>query len=379
MSNKPFDKARDKRILIFSLAYHPVEGGAEIAVKEITNRISDIEFDIVTLSFDTKHPKKEKIGNCTIYRINGGLGYLSKILFVPRAALLALKLNRMRRYDALWAIMTYMLFPIVLMRLLGNRTPYVLTLQDGDPFTHVFNRLRILIFKPLLSYGFRHAGKVQAISNFLADWAKRIGYIGNSCVIPNGVDVSRFKIQDLGFKNKDKVVLITTSRLVEKNAVGDIIKALKFLPKNVKLQIVGTGPLESALKLTARSYELEARVMFLGYIPHSDISKHLHEADIFVRPSLSEGFGSSFIEAMAAGIPVIATSVGGIPDFLHDGETGLFCEVNNPESIAKQVMRLIGDADLRQKLVENAKKMVKEKYDWDLVAREMKTKVFDKV
>ena len=357
-----------------------MESGAEIAVKEITKRISNIEFDVITMRFSRAHPRKEKIGNCTIYRINGGFGYFSKIIFVPHAALLALKLDCRRKYDALWAIMTYMLFPIVLMRLLGHHTFYILTLQDGDPFTQVFNRLRILIFRPLLSYGFRHAGKVQAISNFLAEWAREMGYKGRIEVIPNGVNTEKFQNVQSRALDKNEIVLITTSRLVEKNAVGDIIDALEFLPESVSLKIIGTGPLESELKLkTKKLKSYEARVKFLGHIPYSDISKYLHDADIFVRPSLSEGFGSSFIEAMAAGLPVIATPVGGIVDFLKNGETGLFCEVNNPESIARQVRRLMENEDLKKVIVENAKKMVKEKYDWSLIAREMKTQVFDKV
>ncbi|MBI2673879.1 MAG: glycosyltransferase family 4 protein [Candidatus Zambryskibacteria bacterium] len=364
-----------KRILIFSLAYHPVVGGAEIAVKEITNRIKDVEFDIITLRFSKAHLKKEKIGNCTVYRIGGGLGYLSKIFFIPQASIFAYK----RKYDAYWAIMTNMLFPIVLMRFLGNRTPYILTLQDGDPFEYVFKRLRIRIFLPLLKYGFRHATKIQTISTYLAGWARQMGYKDEIEVIPNGVDVDRFKIQDLGFKNKDNLLLITTSRLVKKNAVGDIINALKYLPGKVKLRIIGSGPLESDLKKLVKDLKLNTRVEFLGHVSHFDISKCLREADIFVRPSLSEGMGSSFIEAMAAGLPIIATPVGGIPDFLEDGKTGLFCEVNNPQSIAEQVKKLMNDDNLRKNLKENGQKLVREKYDWNLIVRDMKSKVFEKI
>lgn len=364
-----------KRILIFSLAYHPIVGGAEIAVKEITNRISDIEFDVITLRLNKTHLKVEKIGNCTVYRIGGGWGYLSKILFIPKAALFGLKLAKKKRYDALWAIMTYMLFPITLMRFFGNRTPYILTLQDGDPFEHVFKRLRIKIFLPLLKYGFRHASKVQAISNFLAKWAKQLGYKRDIEVIPNGVDVERFKIQDLGFKNKDQTILITTSRLAEKNGIKDIINALKFLPSNIKLKILGVGPLESELKLLAENLSVE----FAGFVSQDEIPKHLHDADIFIRPSLSEGMGSSFIEAMAAGLPIIGTPVGGIPDFLTDGETGVFCRINDPKSIAEQVERLMSDNDLRRRLVENGQKLVAEKYDWNLIAKRMKEEIFDKV
>lgn len=335
-----------------------------MAVKEITDRASSIEFDMVTLRFDKSHPKFERLGNVNVYRIGGGLGYLSKIFFIPQAALFALR----RKYDLYWCIMTYMLFPAVLSR----KAPWILTLQDGDPFTHVFNRLRILIFLPLLSYGFKHAKSVTAISNFLAKWSKR----PDAIVIPNGVDTERFQNVKHRVFDKNKIRLITTSRLVQKNGVEDIIKSLKFLPENVTLRILGSGPLEKSLKLKANSLQLQNRIEFLGEIPHFDISKYLHEADIFIRPSLSEGMGNSFIEAMAAGLPVIGTPVGGIVDFLRDGETGLFCEVKNPKSIADRVMEYINNPELTSQIVKNAKKMVQEKYDWNLIAREMRSRVF---
>jgi len=365
------------RVLIFSLSYIPLVGGAEVAIKEITERTppDEIEFDMVTLRFSSAHPKLEKIGNINIHRIGGGLGYFSKVLFTIQAGIWASK----RKYDIHWAMMTYMLFPVVLSRIFGNRTPYILTLQDGDPFPHVFNRLRIRIFRPLLTYGFKNVTKVQAISNFLADWAKQMGYKGNTFVIPNGVDVGRFLNPKSRILNPDNVVLITTSRLVEKNGVGDVIEAMRFLPGSVRLRILGSGPLEKGLKVKSEKLKVDNRVEFLGHVPQEEIPKHLWEADIFIRPSLSEGMGNSFIEAMAAGLPVIGTPVGGIVDFLRDGETGLFVEIKNPRLISFQVQKLISDRVLHDKLIINAKRMVAEKYDWDFIANEMKSRVFDKV
>ena len=359
----------NKRVLIFSLAYHPVVGGAEIAVKEITDRLTDIEFDMITMRFNTVHPKKEKIGNCTIYRIT-----TSKNLYPFRAFLLARGLHKDKSYDAIWAIMAnWAGFAALFFKFRFPQVPFILTLQEGDPIPYIKHKARFVF--PLFKKIFTRADIIQTISRYLADWAREMDYRKRVEVIPNGVDVKKFTV-DVQSRalDKENITLITTSRLVEKNGIKDIINALKFLP-NVKLKILGAGPLESELKLLATGWSVE----FVGYVSQDEIPKYLNEADLFVRPSLSEGMGNSFIEAMAAGLPVIATQVGGIPDFLKDGETGLFCEANNPKSIAKQVQRLIADEPLRNKLIANAKKMVEEKYDWNLVAREMKTKVFDKV
>lgn len=371
------------RILIFSLSYYPLGGGAEMAIKEITLRIpsKDIKFDLVTLRFKRSHPKFEKRGNLNIYRIGGGFGYLSKILFVPQAALFALS----KQYDFYWAMMTNMLFPITLLRLLGKKIPYVLNLQDGDPFEHVFERLRIKIFKPFLTYGFKHAFRVQALSNFLAAWANKLGYKGQVEVIPNGVDVKKFEVnlsrderitlrKEWGMSSED-IILTSSSRLVKKNGLDDVIRAIALLPPNFKFINFGFGPDKKILDNLARELKISERIRLLDYSEEL-LPKQFKACDIFIRPSLSEGQGISFLEGMAAGLPVIATPVGGIPDFLFDGETGLFVEVNNPRLIAFQVQKLISDRVLRDKIVINAKRMVKEKYDWDLISEDMKNRVF---
>lgn len=124
--------------------------------------------------------------------------------------------------------------------------------------------------------------------------------------------------------------------------------------------------------------------MFLGHVGHSELPAYLKVSDIFVRPSIIEGFGNSFVEAFAAGIPVVATPVGGIPDFLFDPEgnpdtpsTGIFCEVRSPESIAWAVKRYMDDPVLTARIVKNASELVAKKYDWDLIAADMQKKVFD--
>ena len=173
-------------------------------------------------------------------------------------------------------------------------------------------------------------------------------------------------------KREDKVV-ITTSRLVKKNGIGDLIEAMQYLPEQVKLLIIGSGPLLKNLQLTTYNLQLKNRVRFLGHIPHEQLPPYLWASDMFVRPSLSEGMGNSFVEAMAAGLPVVATPVGGIPDFLKDEDTGLFCEVGNPRSIAEQIKLLLSDDGLRSRIIRNASEMVRERYEWNGITEQMKT------
>ena len=381
-----------KRILIFSTAYLPFIGGAEIAVKEITDRLSgEYEFDLITARLDGSLPKVEKIGEVTVYRIGIGVPILDKLAVPFLGAIKALFLHKRRSYKAFWAIMATFAsgagyLANSLRKAFGRKKiPMILTLQEGDSEEHLtYNRGGLISISWYLAL--KRTDTLTAISNYLLKRAKGMGFVGRSFLIPNGVNVKYFQLptpdieqielrKELGMRDSD-VLLITTSRLTKKNSVEDIIKSLQYLPSNVKFLILGVGEEEASLKRLAKDAELEERVRFLGLVRHADIPKYLNACDIFVRPSLSEGMGNSFIEAMASGIPVIATPVGGITDFLKDGVTGLFCEVKNPESIAKKVKEYLENPALREQIIINAKKMVMEKYDWDMVASDMKNKVF---
>jgi glycosyltransferase involved in cell wall biosynthesis len=365
-----------KRILIFSTAYFPFVGGAEVAVKELTDRMPDIEFDLITARISRTLPATEILGKVNVYRIGFGIRLLDKLLVPFLGALKALRLNKRNRYSAYWCVMaSFASGAAYIANWFQKKVPIILTLQEGDSEEYLkFKWLGLIDLSWRLALN--RTDHLTAISNYLLDRAHNLGYTGKSCVIPNGVDIERFSNPKSRILNPDSPVLITTSRLVEKNAVEDVIEAMKFLPPNIVFKILGTGPLEKKLKAKVKKMGLEGRVLFLGLVSQEDLPEHLHQADIFIRPSLSEGQGVSFIEAMAAGLPVIATPVGGIPEFIKDGETGLLVEPKNPRLIAFQVQKLIEDRVLRDKLTIAARRMVMEKYDWDLIAKEMKDKVF---
>lgn len=399
-----------KRILIFSLAYYPdVVGGAEVAIKEITDRIAheDIIFDMVTLRFDSTLPKFERIGNVNVHRIGFTLMSpeisdlvrfpltLNKYLFPFLGLLKAGSLHKKSHYDCVWAMMAnYAGFAALFFKMRHPDIKFLLTLQEGDPIEYIEHRVRFAY--PLFKRIFLRADFIQAISRYLAGFARNMGYMGPLEVVPNAVNVAHFSQEypekeltilkhRLGKKEGD-YFLITTSRMVTKNAVDEVIRALPLIPSNLKFLILGIGPDEAMLRKLAYEMGVEDRVQFLGQVLHEEMPKYLKISDIFIRPSRSEGLGNSFLEAMAAGLPVVATPVGGIPDFLFDPDqdpdkepTGLFASINDPESIARQVKRLIADPALRNRLFMNGKTLVAEKYDWSLIAKNMKERVFDKL
>ena len=399
-----------KKILIFSLAYYPkYVGGAEVAIKEITDRIheSEMQFDMITLRFDSSLPKEERVGNVSVYRIGftkqdaviGDLMkfpiVLNKYLFPFMGAWKAFMLHREEKYDAIWAMMAnYAGFAALFFKLAHPNVKYLLTLQEGDPIEYILKRVGVL--RPLFVRIFTKADFIQPISNFLANWARTTGYTGPLAIVPNAVDTKHFAqeyppheialIREKLEKKEGDVFVITTSRLVTKNAVDIVIRSLAYLPKHVHFIVLGIGPDEAMLKQLVVKEGVSDRVKFVGQVGHADMPKYLKASDIFIRPSRSEGMGNSFVEAMACRIPVVATAVGGIPDFLFDPvanpdrePTGLFALVADPKDTTRAIMQFIEDDALRVRCVENAYRMVIERYDWNIIAGDMHTKVFDKL
>ncbi len=402
-----------KRVLIFSLAYQPFFGGAELAIKEITDRLDpkEFEFEMITLRFDTKLPKVEKIGNVTVHRIgfaatnvkvsDRALPFackMGKVLLPITSFLKASALHREKPFDMTWAMMANQAaFGALLFKYANPRVPYFLELQDGNSLAQMKQRQPILRFLwSLYRRIYLKADVIKAISHFIERLTREVGYNGKLLVIPNGVDMSKFSApiaeddlaemkQKYGKKMGD-IFLFTASRLVLSRGVEDVIRSLPHLPAQVKFLIAGDGEDRGKLEAIAQESGVRDRVIFAGQANHSQIPALLKISDIFVRPSIIEGMGSAFVEAFAAGIPVVATPVGGIPDFLFDPDanpdmepTGIFCQVRDPESVAHAVKRYISDPACTARIAKNAKELAAARYDWDMIAREMREQIFLRV
>lgn len=391
-----------KKVLLFSLAYLPTfTSGAEAAIEEITDRIDplDIEFHMVTLSFSRDLPCTERVGNVFVHRVGFGnagtaaaaarpIFYISKMLFPLLAAYKARRLHAVHRFDAMWAMMTYMLFPTVIAYSLGVRVPYVLTLQDGDSYERVFGRWFMRPLVPILDYGFRHAKVIQVISRYLATWPPRRGSRAPVIIVRNGanprdlepVDAPRVaQLRHTLGKQAGDVWLVNTSRLVYQKGFDTIIRALTFLPPHIKLVMVGSGGDEGMLRALAAELRVENRVICTGQIHRHEVTTYRQAADIFVAPSRSEGLGNAFVSALASRIPLITSGVGGIADYATDGETAWIVPPDDPRALAAKIEEVIAHPDTAREVSERARALVEREYDWDRIATTMRRDVFEAV
>lgn len=369
------------KILILSSAYLPLIGGSELAIKNITERLPDFEFDLITARLDKNTSEYEKNGNVSIFRVGGFLSLATLVLpkaFLP--LLIFFKAAKLLRNDDYIAVHAFQASGAAgagwLLKYFYPNLPFIITLQEGKNLQE--QGLLINFFRRLI---LKKADHATAISRYLKNYILAISQNIKVDVIPNGVSIDDFsrtfsygELTDLenklGIKPDDRVV-ISVSRLVPKNGLDLLIKSLTFLNKQgqdeYKLILIGDGPLEESLKFEVKSLRLDDKVVFTGSVENQDLPRYLKVSDVFVRPSRSEGLGIAFLEAMAADVPIIATKVGGIPDFLEDRKTGLYCS-SEPEDIAFKIRIILENDKLREEIIKNARALVTERYNWNIIA-----------
>ena len=390
------DQKTIQRILVFSTNYLPNIGGAELAFHEVATRIPELNFDLITSRLsDPLNPKKllaaeEKLKNVNVYRVGSRFNFIKILVpkvFYPVAAYFKARelCKKFGPYKKIYALQASQGGGGAwLYKIFNPEINFLLNLQEGQDFKKqgfLINFFRSLIIKK--------ADIIIAISSYLKEYAEMINAKAKLVILPNGVDIEKFGREysygelsvlsdELGIKPGEKVI-ISISRLVFKNGVDVLINALyeinKLKKENYKLLLVGDGGELANLKLQAFRLGLEGQVIFVGSVDHAELPKYLGLADVFVRPSRSEGLGVAFLEAMAAKIPIVGTKIGGIPDFLKDFSTdseratGLFCEIENPIHLAEQISRIVEDEELRMKITKNAADLVMENYKWDKIAK----------
>jgi glycosyltransferase involved in cell wall biosynthesis len=196
-------------------------------------------------------------------------------------------------------------------------------------------------------------------------------------IIPNSVSLDRFN-QDVDasevnrrYNTKGKKVILFVHRLAPRKGPEYLIRALPKIKEevpNILCILVGDGPQRKQLEELARELGVYNITIFAGSKPTGEIPQFFSACDVYVMPSEIEGFGRTIAEAMACRRPVVATRVGGVPEVVVDGKTGLLIPPRDPEAIAEATTRLLKDKKLSNKLAENGFKRARELYSLDRVA-----------
>lgn len=291
-----------------------------------------------------------------------------RILLVP-FFLLSLHHQLKKRSKEFDVVHAHWLIPQGIMQMSVKDTPYIVTGHGGD-----VTSLNKGILKSMKLKCLERAKAITVVSDALQDYVKQLYPNQKTSIIPMGCDVSRFSSEhrkENFFGQDDRKVVLFVGRLAEKKGVTYLIDAMKKVD-NAVLVIVGKGDLEPGLRQQAKA--LGDKVVFAGPKTHDELPEIYASADVFVAPSVTaadgdkEGFGLVILEAMASGVPVVASRSGGIVDIVKDEENGLLCDEKDVEKLSVNISRVLEDEALSAKLKTAAGHTV-EQYSYDNISK----------
>lgn len=330
-------------------------GGAESLLKNFVleakkNNVFNIE--IATLYSNAIFKKEIEDAGIPVWTL--GLTYKYDLRGVTKL----IKLIKERKYD----IIHVHLFPADVFAAIASLfLPRNIKWIFSEHGAH--NRRRTLkIFKILDNFTYSRYSKIVCVSKqvelVLLNWIP--SNKGKTKVIPNAVPIPKF-LNPCSVKTYD---ILFVGRLTKQKSVEILLKAINILKnkysRNLKIAIVGDGELKENLNNLTVELGVNKEVKFLGV--RKDVKELMVSSKIFVLPSRWEGFGIVIIEAMSNMLPVIATSVGGIPELIENGKDGILVPPENPKALARAINSLLENKELREKLSKTAYKKVREKY-----------------
>jgi len=268
----------------------------------------------------------------------------------------------------------------------GGRIPHLITVHGGDVFG-----LRGELYARAKKFALRRAAGItvnssvteQAVRDLVPAAAVIERIPMGVKVTPPGNDIKQVGELRRCYRKDGGFLLVFVGRIVEEKGLADLLAALKMLLVDsvpVTLVVVGDGQDRPEMEELARELRIADAVHFVGWQPAAQVSDYLNAADIFVGPSCTaangwqEAQGLTFLEAMMAGTPVIASRAGGIVDAVRHEQTGLLVDERAPRQICQAVQRLLDDQQLYRCFAANGRKMAEENFSEEAAAQ-----AFDKL
>jgi glycogen synthase len=253
--------------------------------------------------------------------------------------------------------------------------PLVVTVHISLRHTLRVTNLRSAVLETvggsLQRWGVRSAAAVITLTPRSARLLERDGVDPRKLhVIPSGVDRSLFEgVHDDPFPQLSRPRVVFLGRLVLQKGVVELVRAAARLrTPGLQVLLVGDGPARVQLEREIRTLGLTGRVHVTGFLPHDRIGAVLAHTDLFVLPSWYEELGSALLEAMCAGLPIVASDVGGIPDVIDDGETGVLVPPGDAAALAAAIDGLFSDP-ARARLLAKRARAASSHYDWAVLSR----------
>jgi glycosyltransferase involved in cell wall biosynthesis len=363
------------RLLFINYEFPPVGGGAAYASLAAARELVSMGHDVHFLTAGVPSGLLgEEVDGIRVHRVwahRSGVheaGLIGAASFILSAAIRMRSLLREHHYDVCHY---YFGLPTGLLSIVPGahrQLPYIVSLRGSDvPGYDPALRFLHRALWPLTRHIWRDAFRVVANSRDLRRLAHTSAPNVPIDVIANGATVPDLNPPRSGASTGVRV--LTVSRLIPRKDLETLILALsQASDPSMTLDIAGEGPLAESLRALARSLNVEHRVRFHGYVDRVGLARLRAAADIFVLTSVSESCSMALLESIAAGIPAIATRVGGTCELIEHGRTGLLVGAHDANELCAALTSLAGNAPLRRQFSEAGRALLIDRFSWRLTA-----------
>jgi glycosyltransferase involved in cell wall biosynthesis len=365
------------QILILNSEYPPIGGGAGNASAHIADQLEKMGHGVtvVTSRFGSL-PHREEDGGVTIYRIPGlrrkqdRSNPLEQLIFILSASFWALRRLPRFKPDATLAFFGVPSGAVGWLIRKLYRVPYVVSLRGGDVpgFRPYDFRVYHKLIAPFLRRIWKEAAAVVANSKGLRQLATTFDSRFEIPIIPNGVDLQVYKMGDRDWSSQR---LLSAGRVVHQKGLDLAMHALGGL-KDLSWvwSIAGDGPQMHSLQSLAKELGIIDRIHFLGWQSREQLQNCYQQANIFLFPSRHEGMPNALLEAMASGLPVVASCIAGSEELVQDGTTGYLVRSEDVDLLQAALKKLLTDAALRKQMGDASRLYVEENYSWESTAQQ---------
>lgn len=366
------------KLLLLNHEYPPIGGGAGNAAWFIARALRDegVETHVVTAAFRgllaVDRQEGMVIERLPVWRKRADRSNLFEMGTFLVSAWWRFRRSRMvGEYDG---VIAFFSVPagIIAWQIHHHRadTPYIVSLRGGDvpgltPEVDWIHRL----ISPIRRRVLRESRAVVANAPELASLAEHADEV-SVAVVPNGVDTNYYSPRETEAGARVLRVLFVGRFHRQKNLftlLSSFSDACKSVP--MELVMVGDGPLGDALRVHASALGCADRVVWAGWLEKPELRDAYRSCDIFVNPSLYEGMPNTVLEAMACGLAVVVSNVGGNDQLVQDEGTGLMFDLTQPQQLTDGILRLAADPPLRHRLGAAARALVSANHSWRTVAR----------
>jgi glycosyltransferase involved in cell wall biosynthesis len=365
------------RLCVVTNVFLPSVGGIQIVAYEQCKRVLQKNFETKVVTNRMQSPKKYVVDGISVESYESmNMGFRLGIPYtIPTVTSFPVFTRNVKDSKIVHAHGHPYLTSLIAGKLAKYyEKPFVLTQHNTFiDYNNIFNQVEKVNDLTVGKETLKLADKIVVVSNATKEYVLSLGAKHRSVeVLHNGVDLDRFRLlpkvreemrKKLGFSG-DVTVVLTVRRLVYKNGVDTLIDAANIAVKrkrNVVFVVVGKGPDMASVQKQIENIGLEKNIKLAGFVADKDLHLYYNMADLFVLPSKSgEGLPLVALEAMACGLPVVATNVGGISEIMVRG-FGKLVPANNPEALADAIVEFSGvnieSGELRS--------VVEEKFSWD--------------